>query len=207
MGSSLKTQEPGFLEGYPILPWTVLHPLWLSVSSSAKSWTTDYNSSLEPKPIEGKGKYYSKAWMRDQIERKICHCWFLVKQIQWRKELLALRDLPRGLVWEILTHQEMALSWISTNKNIHAKDKSAELCAHQPQEETASRQPAAFAGDLLSPSPNYRDTSWFSVSLTFLTLFLKKHTFLYRMPQWKENRPSIFRPQFAKSLELFFFYF
>jgi len=54
VGSSLKTQEPGFLEGYPILPWTVLHPLWLSVSSSAKSWTTDYNSSLEP--IEGEGE-------------------------------------------------------------------------------------------------------------------------------------------------------
>ena len=38
----------------------------------------------------------------------------------------------RGLVWEVLTHQEMALSWISTNKNIHAKDKAAELCAHLP---------------------------------------------------------------------------
>ena len=96
----------------------------------------------------------------------------------------------------------MAPSWISTNKNIHAKDKPAELCAHQPQEETASRQPAAFAGDLLSPSPNYRGTSGFSVSLTFLTLFFKKRTFLHRMPQWKENRPSIFRPQFAKNLEL-----
>ena len=86
VGSSLKTQEPGFLEGYPILPWTVLHPLWLSVSSSAKSWTTDYNSSLEPKSIEGEGKYYSKAWMRDQIERKICHCWFSVKQTDTMKE-------------------------------------------------------------------------------------------------------------------------
>ena len=96
----------------------------------------------------------------------------------------------------------MAPSWISTNKNIHAKDKPAELCAHQPQEETASRQPAAFTSDLLRPSPNYRGTSGFSVSLTFLTLFFKKRTFLHRMPQWKENRPSIFRPQFAKNLEL-----
>ena len=97
----------------------------------------------------------------------------------------------------------MALSWISNN--IHAKDKPAELCAHQPQEETASRQPAAFAGDLLSPSPNYRGTSGFSISLTFPPLFLKKRTFLHRMSQWKENRPSIFRPQFAKKdLELFF---
>ena len=26
------------------------------------------------------------------------------------------------------------------------------------------------------------------------------------MPQWKENRPSIFRPQFANNLELFFFF-
>ena len=59
--------------------------LWLSVSSFAKSWTTDYNSSLEPKPIEGE-KYYSKAWMRDQIERKICHCWFSVKQTDTMKE-------------------------------------------------------------------------------------------------------------------------
>ena len=113
----------------------------------------------------------------------------------------------RGLVWEVLTHQEMALSWISTNKNIHAKDKPAELCAHQPQEETASRQPAAFTSDLLRPSPNYRGTSGFSISLTFPTLFLKKKkcTFLHRMPQWKENRPSIFRPQFAKRLGAFFF--
>ena len=96
----------------------------------------------------------------------------------------------------------MAPSWISTNKNIHAKDKPAELCAHQPQEETASRQPAAFTSDLLRPLPNYRGNSGFSVSLTFLTLFLKKRTFLHRMPQWKENRPSNSRPQFAKNLEL-----
>ena len=121
-----------------------------------------------------------------------------------KEGILALRDLSRGLVWEILTHQEMALSWISTNKNIHAKDKPAELCAHRSQE-TASRQPAASTSDLLRPSPNYRGTSEFSVSLTFLTLFLKKkkkkkNTFLHRMPQWKENRPSIFRPQFAKTL-------
>ena len=73
--------------------------------------------------------------------------------------------------------------------------------------ETASLQPAAFTRDLLKPSPNYRGTSGLSVSLTFLTLFFKKkkHTFPHRMPQWKENRPSIFRPQFAKkNLELFF---
>ena len=99
----------------------------------------------------------------------------------------------------------MAPSWISTNKNIHAKDKPAELCAHQPQEETAARRPAASTSDLLRPSPNYRGTSGFSVSLTFLTLFLRKHTFLQRITQWKENRPSIFRPQFGKNLELFFF--
>ena len=34
-------------------------------------------------------------------------------------------------VWEILTHQEMVPRWIST-KNIHAKDKPAQLCAHVP---------------------------------------------------------------------------
>ena len=68
----------------------------------------------------------------------------------------------------------MAPSLISTNKNIHAKDKPAELCNHQPQEETASLQPAAFTSDLLKPSPNYRGTSGLSVSLTFLTLFFKK---------------------------------
>ena len=38
-----------------------------SVSSSVKSWTTYYNSFLEPKLIERDGKYYSKAWMIDQI--------------------------------------------------------------------------------------------------------------------------------------------
>ena len=113
---------------------------------------------------------------------------------------MALRDFPGDLVWEILTHHEKALSWISTNKNSHAKDNPTELCAHQPQEETVSRQSAVFTSDLLRPSPNYRGTSWFSVSLTFLTLFLKKHTFLHRMPQWKENQPSVFRLQFTKNL-------
>ena len=72
-------------------------------------------------------------------------------------------------------------------------------------QETVSLPPAAFTSDLLKPSPNYRGTSGLSVSLTFLTLFFKKkkkkkqtHTLPHRMPQWKENRPSIFRPQFAK---------
>ena len=42
----------------------------------------------------------------------------------------------------------------------------------------------------------------------FSDSFLKKKcTFLHRMPQWKENRPSIFRPQFSKNLELVFFFF
>ena len=88
------------------------------------------------------------------------------------------------------------MSWIFTNKNIHAKNKPAELCAHQPQEETASWQ----------PSPNYRGTFGFSVSLTFLTLFFKICTFLHRMPQWKENRLTIFRPDLRKNLELVFFF-
>ena len=41
---------------------------------------------MEPKPFEGEGKYYSKAWMIDQIERKICHRWFSVKQTNTMKE-------------------------------------------------------------------------------------------------------------------------
>jgi len=32
---------------------------------------------------------------------------------------------------QTLTHQEMVPRWIST-KNIHAKDKPAQLCAHVP---------------------------------------------------------------------------
>ena len=116
--------------------------------------------------------------------------------------------LSSRFVWEILTHQEMAPSWISTNKNIHAKDKPAQLYA--------SPQPAAFPSDVLRPLPNYRGTSGFPVSFIFRTLFLNKrktknkqkhtHTFLHRIPQWKENRPSIFRPQFSKNLELVFFF-
>ena len=113
--------------------------------------------------------------------------------------------LSSRFVWEIVKHQEMAPSWISTHKNIHAKDKPAQPICPTPQ-------PAAFPSDLLRPSPNYRGTSGFPVSLIFQTLFLKKkkekqktnkkaHTLLHIMPQWKENRPSIFRPQFA----LFFF--
>ena len=76
--------------------------------------------------------------------------------------------------------------------------------------ETVSLQPAAFTSDLLKPSPNYRGTSGLSVSLTFLTLFFKKKkkkpTFLRTMPQWKEHRPSILRPKFAKNLELGFLF-
>ena len=34
--------------------------------------------------------------------------------------------LSSRFVCEILTHQEMAPSWVSTHKNIHAKDKPAQ---------------------------------------------------------------------------------
>ena len=34
----------------------------------------------------------------------------------------------------------------------------------------------------------------------------KTRTFLRTMPQWKENRPSILRPKFAKNLELGFLF-
>ena len=69
-------------------------------------------------------------------------------------------------VCEMLTHQEMAPSWVSTHKNMHAKDKPAQPICPTPQQ-------AAFPSDLLRPSPNYRGTSGFPVSLTSNT-FLKK---------------------------------
>ena len=76
--------------------------------------------------------------------------------------------LSSRFVCEILTHQEMAPSWVSTHKNIHAKDKPAQPICPPPA------QPAAFPSDLLRPSPNYRGTSGFPVSLIFHSLFLKK---------------------------------
>ena len=54
------------------------------------------------------------------------------------------------------------------------KGQACRALCHQPQEETDSRQPAAFTTDLLRSSPNYRGTSGFSVSLSFQTLLLKK---------------------------------
>src|SRR5574337_208876 len=70
-------------------------------------------------------------------------------------------------------------------------------------------QPAAFPSDLLRPSPNYRGTFGLLVFLIFRNLFKKKkktRTFLRTMPQWKEHRPSILRPKFAKNLELGFLF-
>ena len=79
-------------------------------------------------------------------------------------------------------------------------------------------QPAAFPSDLLRPSPNYRGTSGLPASLILRNLFQKKRntksklkkkktrTFLRTMPQWKEHRPSILRPKFAKNLELGFLF-
>ena len=102
----------------------------------------------------------------------------------------------------------MAPSWISTNKNIHAKDKPAELCAPQPQEETASLQPAAFTIDLLKPSPNYKGTSGLSVSLTFLTLFFKKKTHTHFLIECHSGRKiglQFLDLNLQKDLELFFF--
>ena len=75
--------------------------------------------------------------------------------------------LSSRFVCEMLTHQEMAPSWVSTHKNMNAKDKTAQpICPPSPQ-------PAAFPSDLLRPSPKYRGTSGFPVSLTSNT-FLKK---------------------------------
>ena len=111
--------------------------------------------------------------------------------------------LSSRFVCEILTHQEMAPSWVSTHKNMHAKDKPAQpICPPPPQ-------PAAFPSDLLRPSPKYRGTSGFPVSLTSNTFLKKKKscTLLDRMPQCKEYSPSIFKPPFAKHLELGFVLF
>ena len=66
--------------------------------------------------------------------------------------------LSSRFVCEILTHQEMAPSWVSTHKNIHAKDKPAQPICRPPA------QPEAFPSDLLRPSPKYRGTSGFPVS-------------------------------------------
>lgn len=124
--------------------------------------------------------------------------------------------LSSRFVWEILTHQEMAPRWIST-KNIHAKDKPAQLCAHLPPPPlTASSiskwPPKAFA--------KLQGHLWASCFPHFSESFLKKkknkkqikkkkkkpRTFLRTMPQWKEHRPSILRPKFAKNLELGFLF-
>ena len=113
-------KNPGarFLEGYPILPWTVLHPLWVSVSSSVKTWTTYYNSFLETKSIEGEGKHHPALLLTldDRPDLKKNMSLLVFSQTDKYKETLALQDLPRGLVWKILTHQEMALNWITTNE-------------------------------------------------------------------------------------------
>ena len=90
--------------------------------------------------------------------------------------------------------------------NIHEKGKLAELCAPQPQEETASRQPAAFTSDLLRPSPNYRGTSGLSVSLTFLTLFLKKNShFFIECHSGRKIGLQFLDLHLLKNLELLFF--
>ena len=112
--------------------------------------------------------------------------------------------LSSRFVCEILTHQEMAPSWVSTHKNMNAKDKTAQpICPPSPQ-------PAAFPSDLLRPSPKYRGTSGFPVSLTSNTFLKKKKkscTLLDRMQQCKENRPSILKPPCAKHLGLGFVLF
>ena len=117
--------------------------------------------------------------------------------------------LSSRFVWEILTHQEMAPSWISTNKNIHAKDKPAQLCA--------SPQPAAFPSDVLRPLPNYRGTSGFPVSFIFRTLFLnkrktknkQKHTHTHFFIEFHSGRKTglqFLDLNFQKTWSLFFFF-
>src|SRR5574337_790088 len=109
----------------------------------------------------------------------------------------------------------MAPRWIST-KNIHAKDKPAQLCAHLPPPPNTTSSiskwpPKAFA--------KLQGHLWASCFPHFSESFLKKkknkkkikkkkktRTFLPTMPQWKEYRPSILRPKFAKNLELGFLF-
>ena len=116
--------------------------------------------------------------------------------------------LAQGLSGKLLNIRKwLQAGFPHTRTSMFSKDKPTQPICPTPQ-------PAEFPSDLLRPSPNYRSTSGFPVSLIFRTLFLKKkkrkekqktnkkaYTFLHIMPQWKENRPSIFRPQFA----LFFF--
>ena len=64
-------------------------------------------------------------------------------------------------------------------------------------------------GLTLRPSPKYRGTSGFPVSSSSNTFLKKKKscTLLDRMPQCKENRPSILKPPCAKHLGLGFVLF
>lgn len=79
--------------------------------------------------------------MRDQIEEKYVFAGFSqTDRHNEGKEPLALQDLPRGLVWEILTHQgDGSKLDFHQQEHPYTKDKPGELCAHQPQEETASQ--------------------------------------------------------------------
>ena len=64
-------------------------------------------------------------------------CWITEKARELRKNIYfcfinyakAFDCVDHNKLWKIL--QEMAPRWIST-KNIHAKDKPAQLCAHLP---------------------------------------------------------------------------
>ena len=103
--------------------------------------------------------------------------------------------LSSRFVCEMLTHQEMAPRWVCTHKNMHAKDKPAQpICP--------TSQQAAFPSDLLRPSPNYRGTSGFPVSLTSNTFLKKKkypaHFLINATVEGK--RPSILGTPFEKHL-------
>lgn len=122
---------------------------------------------------------------------------------------MTLRDLPGDPGWEILIHQEVALSWISTKqrKGYMSQCKglsSRALCpiSHRKRRAAGYRKPAAFTNELPRPLPSTAKPLLVFCFLLFSDSSLNNCTFLNIMSHWKQKRPSIFRPQFRKHSEV-----